>query len=263
MSKTKAVPQQGLATRSKNKTVHPGTVDKAQQRRTKEEVKEEKEAKARAKKALAEARQQSINRAAEFEHAAIANEDMVDATPRPTFIPKPRPLLKRKNSPLTSLADTSDVEADNVDGSPFIPNSQGLADEEESAADVESDGPRAHPTKKKAKTTLKATAGKKQETPDVETDVASDEEAPKPKKVKAKMRDEIDVATTKIVKNERGLGNKYAQMVNSMPAEPASKAVKVPLHSSQLQAVPRPLKREGAIANLADSSTRADPNNVR
>jgi hypothetical protein len=240
MPKKQTVPQQRVETRSKNKATHPGKVDKPAQRRTKEEVKQEKEAKAQAKKTLAEARQQSINRAAEFEHANIANEDMVDATPRPTFIPKPRPLsLKRKNSPLTSLPNTSDVEADDVDDSPFIANSESLpADTDDSSMDVESDGPPAPPTKK-GETTPKATAAKKRGTTNVETD--PDEEAPKPKRAKAKMRDEINVATTKIVENaQRGLGNKYAKMVDSVPS-----------HSSQFQgAGGRPLKREGAIADI-------------
>lgn len=256
---------------------HPGKVDKPAERRTKAEVKQEKKAKAQAKEALAEARQQSINRAAEFEHADIANEDMVDATPRPTFIPKPRPLsLKRKNSPLTSLADTSDGETD-VGESPFIPNSKGLADADE---DVESDAPQAPPTKNKAKTIPKATPAKKRESTDVEANAPdSDEEVPKPKKAKMKMRDEIDIATTNIVKNERGLGNKYAKLLNSS-GEPASK---VSSRSSKVQAElgGRPLKREGAIADFEklivrggkkstvgafaainpDSSTRADPEN--
>src|ERR1700679_4240611 len=122
---TQDVPPRQMATRERNKTTHPGKVTKTSQRRTKAEVQQEKDAKTQAKKVLAEARQQSINRTAEFERADIANEDMVAATPRPMFTPKPRPLSRnQKNSPLTSFAGTSDIEvSDNLDETPFMPGS--------------------------------------------------------------------------------------------------------------------------------------------
>src|ERR1700679_1223357 len=119
------VPQRRIGTRAKNKTTHPGKVVEASHRRTRAEVQQERDGKTQAKKGLAEARQQSINRTAEFERADIANEDMVDATPRPMFTPKPRPLSRnQKNSPLTSFAGTSDIEvSDNLDETPFMPGS--------------------------------------------------------------------------------------------------------------------------------------------
>lgn len=67
----------------------PGLVVKAKKRRSPEEVKAAKEAKALAKEAKKEAKIASINRAAEFERDAMANEDFMDATPRPNFNPRP------------------------------------------------------------------------------------------------------------------------------------------------------------------------------
>ena len=64
MPKSPKSPERRIETRAKNKTAHPGKVDKPSQapRRTKAEVQADKEAKAQAKEAAAEARQQSINR---------------------------------------------------------------------------------------------------------------------------------------------------------------------------------------------------------
>jgi hypothetical protein len=282
------LPQRQIETRAKNKTTHPGKVVKSSQRRTKVEVQQEKDAKAQAKADLAEARQQSINRTAEFEHADITNEDMVNATPRLTFTPKPRPLsYNQKKSPLASFS--GDIEASNdLDETPFMSDSEslvgsvidsavdetpfmpGLVDPVDSA--VESDSPTVTPPpakKKKAKTIQKATAlaakvdvkklgeiaERKQKLEVVDTEPESDvpldsdkrqPRGPKPKRVKVKTRDEINVATTTIFEDENG-GNKYAKMVNSMglSGKPVSK---VP---SQFQAVGgRQLKREGAIADI-------------
>ena len=153
-----------------------------------------------------------------------------------------------------------------VNETPFIP---GLVDPVDSA--VESDGP-LPAEKKKAKPVQKATAAKvdvkklgeiadcKRRVVDTEpeSDVPLDSDkrqpwGPKPKRVKVKMQDEINVAMTKILEDEtRNEGNKYAKMVTSMglSGKPASM---VPSHSSQLQfqAVGgRQLKREGAIADI-------------
>lgn len=262
-----SVPQRQIETRAKNKTTHPGLAAASgdtppkRTKRSKLEVQEEKEAKARAKAVLAEARNQSINRAAEFEHADIANEETVDNTPRPVFTPKPRPIShNHRNSPLTS-PDTTDIgESDNPDETPFMPGSEDLID---GNADVESDGPSLPAKEKKAKSTRKATVGvknpgnktdRKRRVVDVEGDntdnrdvpLDTDEEQPrepKPKKVKTKVRDEINVAAMKIVENEEeGKLNRYAKMVSSMQSsgKPASK---VPVGG-------KPLKREGAIADI-------------
>jgi hypothetical protein len=83
-----SVPQHRIETRASNKTAYPGNVVKNTTHQSASEVREECEAKAQAKAAHEEARQQSTHHAAEFECADIANEDLVDATPRPLFTPK-------------------------------------------------------------------------------------------------------------------------------------------------------------------------------
>jgi len=273
------VPQRQIETRAKNKTTHPGKVQlevdspppvAKKPRRTKVEIQQEKSAKAQAKEALAEARQQSINRTTEFECADIANEDMVDTTPHPIFTPKP--WLLTCKSFLTPLTGDNGVVSDDLDETPFMPGFEGSVAADDS--NVESDGPPPPAKKGKAKkTTQKATAARadtkkagemadrKRSIVDMQGDVLppvdSDEEQfpePKPKKVKVKVRDEINVAAMKPLENEKG-GNKYAKiMVNFMGSggKPASIAT-VPSHSPQAETASggRKLKREGAIADLS------------
>ena len=221
---TQAVPQSHIETRAKNKTTHPGKVvtSSQQPRRTKEEVEQEKNAKRQARKDLEEARQQSINRAAEFERADIANEDVMNSTPRPLFTPKPRPRSRNQRpSSLTPIADTSNVEASDVpDATPLMAGSEDLVDADDTALEAAMDIYMPLPPAKKRKGKAPATKHVPEPRP-----VASEDEdqQPKPKKLKAKMRDEINIA------------------VNSMELSrnPASK------DPSQ-----RPLKREGAIADM-------------
>ena len=109
-----SVPQRQMETRTKNKTAHPGYVLKPTQCRKKAEVEQERTLKAQAKEACAEAKKRGINRTAEFEHADLINEDMVDATPRPAFAPKPMPSTRNQRSyaPVVGSGndDPSDVE---------------------------------------------------------------------------------------------------------------------------------------------------------
>jgi len=92
-------------TRLKNATQHPGLAYKSATRRTTAEVKAIAEAKQAAKVAKKEAKTASIRRAAAFESTAMAEEDFIDATPRPKFHP-------RSGSHATSakLETTCDVE---------------------------------------------------------------------------------------------------------------------------------------------------------
>src|ERR1700692_557996 len=85
-------PQRQMETRATNKTAHPGDVVKAttKQRQTAAEVEEEHRAQAQANVELGVAKQLHIIRAAEFEHADMANAAQLDATPRLVFTPKPR-----------------------------------------------------------------------------------------------------------------------------------------------------------------------------
>lgn len=73
-------------TRPKNAKQRPGLVTlPTTKRRTTAEVKADKEAKKAAKEAKTQAKKDGIQRAAAFESAAIVNEDLMDATPRPKF----------------------------------------------------------------------------------------------------------------------------------------------------------------------------------
>jgi hypothetical protein len=98
-------------TRASNTWAHPGKPITPKPRRSKDEVKAERAAKAQAKVDREEAKTWSIIHAAEFEHADRADEDFVNATPRPPFTPKPWPPLHNKNKAnLTPVAEISDVE---------------------------------------------------------------------------------------------------------------------------------------------------------
>ena len=229
------VPPRQMETRAKNKTTHPGLrkelLSPPPTHRTKAEVQQDKEAKAQAKAALAESRQRKINRTAEFERADIANKDMIDVTPRPTFPPKPRPLPHKQNKKLPLNSSPFTAATSDIDVTLLMPDSELFRPD--SSAD-ESDTPA---RKGKATITLKATAARvdtkktgettncKWRVVNVEgdTDIQLDSEdtqprEPKAKKVKVKMQDEINVATTKILENEKE-GNKYAKMVNSMGSD--------------------------------------------
>jgi len=208
MPHTPVRPRQ-METRARNKTIHPGLANKNTYHRTTAEVQQERAAKAQAKAAHKETKQQSIKHAAAFEHAEMANEDMVDATPRPLFTPKPWPPPRnRKTSNLIPVAETSDIEMS--DGALFVENSDAM---DESADECDEQSPPAK--KEKAQAPQKAMAGvgvksdgvktavkkKKVDDSDVEMVPPSDEEPPQPKK-KMKVRDEINITTKKIEENE-------------------------------------------------------------
>ena len=226
MPKTSA-PQRRIETRASNKTAHPGNVVKTRQKRSKAEVQEERTTKAKAKADREEARRQGIHRAAEFERADVANEDLVDATPRPLFTPK-RP-RHQSLSDVTPLEETSDAEMSDTFGKPS-PGS--LASENSDAEDTtgESDvlpppskrrTPASHPKTPKTgakKAMTKVAAAKKRKDAD-ESDAeivhAEAPQEPKSKKVKSRTRDEINVAAKKIEENE-SQRNRYADMMESI-----------------------------------------------
>jgi hypothetical protein len=152
------VPRQ-IETRVSNKSTHPGNIFKPNvPHRTSAEVQQEHEAKAKAKADREEAKRQSIVHTAEFEHANLANEDMIDATPRPLFTPKPwPPPHNHKNAKLVPITESSDVKmGDDFDKASFVPvpSEQSVA-EDESA--IESDDPTPPSKKQKARVTEKAT----------------------------------------------------------------------------------------------------------
>lgn len=279
--------QHRMETRAGNKQAHPGITDKGKTRRTTAEVQQEREAKAQAKEAKKAERQRFIKRTAEFEHDEMANEDVVDATPRPPFTPMQRRASQNHQNSLSPVTEMSDVDAhDQVDASLFV----GQADcsdmsviEEDIAA--ESDAP--PPVQKRAANAKTKTTGKaagehvravaaskrKKEAENVEDVVPDSEgeapEEPKPKKVKVKVRDEINTLVKGIEENE--IRKTYGNMLKSTftiqtgkesRGGPASKA------PSQVQLVGRPLKREGAIADInalyqRDARTNPDESSKR
>ncbi|KAF8802625.1 hypothetical protein BYT27DRAFT_7260921 [Phlegmacium glaucopus] len=243
-----------METRTRNRTTHPGLADKTTNRRSTAEVQQERAAKACAKAAHKEAKQQSIDRAAAFEHAEMANEDMVDTTPRPSFTPKPWPPPRNhKTSNLIPIAESSDSDVE-MSGSAFFVEISDVMDES-------TDDEPSSPAKKRARATQKAMAGvgvkssgaktavkKKVDDSDVEIVPPSDEELPKPKKVK--VRDEINIATKKMEGGE-DRGNKYRNMVKSMSSNRAEGLSGKPVPKASLQVQPaeggRGLKREGLM----------------
>ena len=137
------------------------------------EVHQEHVVKAQAKAAKEEAKQQSINHVAEFKHADMANEDIVDTMPHPPFTPKLwQTSSSQKNTCLTSPTETSDFE-----------KAEGFDTAKNDAEEIV-------PT--------------------------SDEELPqdpKPKKVKVKVQDEINLVMKKIEENK--VQNLYVNMLKS------------------------------------------------
>ena len=79
-----------MNTRAKNKTAHPGYADKPKTHQTQAEVEGDCKTKAEAKTFHEEAKQNGIICMAEFKAADLAEEDLVNATPRPLFTPRQR-----------------------------------------------------------------------------------------------------------------------------------------------------------------------------
>jgi hypothetical protein len=108
-------------THAKNRGSYPGNPDRALPRRTSVEVENERAAKAQATAAWLEKKRRILRRAAVFEDADTANEDIVDTTPRPSFTPKPRPTVRNhKNANLGRVAEVSD-NPDNRNSLSFQP----------------------------------------------------------------------------------------------------------------------------------------------
>ena len=227
-----SVPQHHIKTHAKNKLAYAGMALKVtvQPHQTTAEAQQEHVMKAQAKTAKEEAKQQSINHAAEFEHANMANKDIVDAMPCPLFTPKLWPTShSQKDTCLTPLTKMSDIEmAEGFDAASFeVPFSKKSITDDSA---VESDNTPRPVKKLKVQATAKAVsmAGvkpvggraaekKKRAKCDAEEIVqASDEELPqepKPKKAKVKLRDEINIATKKIKENK--VQNAYVDMLKS------------------------------------------------
>ena len=247
-----------IKTRASNKMAHPGRLEKSKVPcRTSAEVQQECEAKAKAKEDCEKAIKKSIARTAEFEHTDMANEDLLDATLRPPFTPKPWPHPKTKNrARVNPPAEPNEVEIDEdnlaFNNTLLTPVAEPKDDaENKSLTDNKSDsiGYASPPTKKQK--TIPPTKKQKGKGVDrgekamVPTDDEQTQETPKLKKTKAKVCKEINFAAKKMEEVQAKLEkNKYADMV--MSHKPSSQLEAVGGSGSQ-----RKLKREGAIADIS------------
>lgn len=137
-------PTRQIATRTRNKTAHPGLADRTKTRRTRAEAEELRANKAQAKAAREEAKQESIRRTAAFEVQDEADEDFANATPRPLFTPKQVPQPRNQAySGLSPLPATSDAEQSDIDTRPlFAPIGKDSADKDDpTERDVTADDP--------------------------------------------------------------------------------------------------------------------------
>ena len=187
------------------------------------EVQQEHEEKAKAKVDCDTAKKKGIICAAEFKKAYMANEDITDATPRPPFTPKPWPPCHNKKGSTANVVPMMNpiaelrVDTDNNDPAPAAPE---LVTEDEPESNDTTLGP---PTKKQ-KTLVKEKATQTVGTNEkvavwggnkASKNLAADEEGmPKPKKVKPKLHNEINLAAKEMENEVKG--NKYGDMVKSM-----------------------------------------------
>ena len=208
--KSQAIQPHQIGTRASNKLAHPGQVAKTSTCRTSAEVQQERKAKAKAKADCDDAKQQSIIRAAEFERAEMANEDMVNTTPCPPFTPKPWPPPRNKKK-AGKVVESSDVEMDQLDASSLSPvykddsvteSDSPVGSDSESVTESDSDNPTPPPPTKKQKVQAaptvrgsgKVTHSKGKVGSATKVEITTEEEQMStPKKVtKAKVRDEIN-----------------------------------------------------------------------
>jgi hypothetical protein len=268
-------PPSPIRTRPKNKNTHPGVIVQAPPHRSSAEIQQERAAKARAKAAQEAEKQQNIQRTAAFELTDMINEDVADATPHPAlFTPKPQPRPKRKKAIPALIAEGSDDPDNSHDtSSSFSPKpsacSEDSATEEEPASEIDSQSP--IPAKMlKAKATRKATTKMSHAPParkktkavedvaqalDEEMELALDEVPPrKPKKMKVKVRDEIDLVAMKIKEDEiQNNGGKTGNMANPTSGQQAGKEQSGrPAPQSLVSQVQQRnlLKRAVAVANI-------------
>ena len=119
---------QGVTTRSKNATQHPGYVDKPPRKPTNPNTvttKEKKENAAKAKAAKAVAKKLGTAQLAKHEQEAMEREDMLDATPHPNFTPAANRMLTPASevSAAKSVLE-SEIETDeaNLDKATYQPD---------------------------------------------------------------------------------------------------------------------------------------------
>ena len=229
--KSQAVQPCPIGTRASNKLAHPGEAIKSSvPHRSSAEVRQAREAKAKAKANREEAKKQAITRAAEFEHTDMANEDMANATPRLPFTPKPWPPPRNKKKatkPVPATVSNEDDKADFDNESLSSAPSSVTEDESESLTESDSDDP-APPAKKQKMQATQNVRGSgivadSERGGKVDKKASSEDETwltrtPMPKKKstsKPKVRDEIDLAAKKMGNEVKG--DKYRDMAPVSP----------------------------------------------
>ncbi|KAI9463520.1 hypothetical protein BJY52DRAFT_1221525 [Lactarius psammicola] len=259
--------QRRIETRVSNKTAHPGNTVKAPKHQSKAKVQHEREAKAEAKAARSEARQQSINRAAEFELADMANKDLVDATPHPVFTPRQRRnQIQSDVSPITEKSDTHKSDSE-MSESPFLPppapnQSSDSGDDLTAESDVPT-GRRLKGELKKPVPATKSAATKKagakhvgKQKKVVESDAeivgtsakSKSSQESRPKRWKLRTWNEIDVAAKKIEETlNKSQGKRYGNVVKSTSGTQGDE--RAPQGSSRQASVEgrKKVQKEGAI----------------
>ena len=195
----------------------------------------------------------------------MANEDVIDTTPRPCFTPKPRaPARNRENASLGTVTEVSD-STDNCNSLSFQPLDSEESVTGEESADESDSRPlakrlKAHTTGKAipkvgraspAKKNRKAARHAKKIVPALD-EAAPDEETPrKPKKVKPKLREEIEMEVKEL--EEKRIRDK-AKPTSSRPEEERIATPPMSPSDSDVQASGfqwgSALKRVGAIADL-------------
>lgn len=192
---TMAAPR--INTRSKNVAVHPGLVLQAPPRRTSAQVKADKAAKKEAKETANLAAQAKINRAAAFENAAMANEDLLDATPRPLFTPKPKSTADVPDSE----TDGGSIEVDVTDGldgdqRTFVPmntsetEGDAIRSEDVEETPVPKRRVSAKGGKRMSAKTVAKTAAKVKQKLEVVEEVSANESEARPSKIEVKKSEE-------------------------------------------------------------------------
>jgi len=107
------LPQTQIQIHAKNKEAHPGAALVPVPHQSLAKMQQECVAKAQAKVAQQVQKQQHIQHTTEFKHTDMANKDIINATPHPSFTPKPWPPPRNsKKANLTPVAEVSDESSD-------------------------------------------------------------------------------------------------------------------------------------------------------
>ena len=251
---------------------------KTSKRRTSAEVQQERDANAKAKASRENAKKKSIVRTAQFEHSDRLDEDASNATPRPSFTPKAWPPSHNSKNAKAKPRPAIDIESSDIENTN---NSDTCLEilavdlpraDHDSAADLPDYGSAAEsdPPSRKQKAKLtgnpKGKGGAKSVTEKAarkrrreNTPPPDEEETPKQKKVKPKMRDEIDKVLMEVAEADTtAIKKRGGDMVKSASAKIKGKLDKQSAPKDPSGHGGKKLKREGAMLKITkDKATPA------